>query len=82
MLLDDVRAQAERMVQRTEIVRQANHVAQRILDDADEEAAATPPRVRGLLRPAAGHLRDRARADLEDRPGRAREAPGGPAPGP
>ena len=26
------------MVQRTEIVRQANHVAQRILDDAREEA--------------------------------------------
>jgi hypothetical protein len=26
------------MVQRTEIVRQANHVAQRILDDANEEA--------------------------------------------
>ena len=37
-LLEDVRAQAERMVQRTEIVRQANHVAQRILDDANEEA--------------------------------------------
>ncbi len=37
-LLEDVRAQAERMVQRTEIVRQANQVAQRILDDAREEA--------------------------------------------
>jgi cell division septum initiation protein DivIVA len=37
-LLEEVRAQAERMVQRTEIVRQANHVAQRILDDAREEA--------------------------------------------
>ncbi len=37
-LLEEVRAQAERMVQRTEIVRQANHVAQRILDDANEEA--------------------------------------------
>ena len=36
--MDDVRAQAERMVQRTEIVRQANQVAQRILDDANEEA--------------------------------------------
>ena len=33
-----MRVQAERMVQRTEIVRQANHVAQRILDDANEEA--------------------------------------------
>jgi hypothetical protein len=37
-LLADVRVQAERMVQRTEIVRQANQVAQRILDDANEEA--------------------------------------------
>jgi signal transduction histidine kinase len=36
--LEEVRVQAERMVQRTEIVRQANHVAQRILDDANEEA--------------------------------------------
>jgi vacuolar-type H+-ATPase subunit H len=37
-LMEDVRAQAERMVSRTEIVRQANHVAQRILDDANEES--------------------------------------------
>ena len=37
-LLEEVRVQTERMVQRTEIVRQANHVAQRILDDANEEA--------------------------------------------
>ena len=37
-LMEEVRAQAERMVQRTEIVRQANTVAQRILDDANDEA--------------------------------------------
>jgi F0F1-type ATP synthase membrane subunit b/b' len=37
-LMGEVRAQAERMVQRTEIVRQANSVAQRILDDANDEA--------------------------------------------
>jgi hypothetical protein len=37
-LMEDVRVQAERMVSRTEIVRQANQVAQRILDDANEEA--------------------------------------------
>ena len=37
-LMDEVRAQAERMIARTEIVRQANRVAQRILDDANEEA--------------------------------------------
>ena len=36
--MEEVRAQAERMVQRTEIVRQANSVAQRILDDANDEA--------------------------------------------
>jgi hypothetical protein len=35
---EEVRAQAERMVSRTEVVRQANQVAQRILDDANEEA--------------------------------------------
>jgi len=39
-LMSEVRAQAEHMVQRTEIVRQANSVAQRILDDANEEARA------------------------------------------
>jgi hypothetical protein len=37
-LMDEVRVQAERMVARTDIVRQANRVAQRILDDANEEA--------------------------------------------
>ena len=40
-LMEDVRVQAERMVARTEIVRQANQVAQRILDDANEEARRT-----------------------------------------
>lgn len=37
-LMEEVRVQAERMVSRTEIVRQANQVAQRILDDANEES--------------------------------------------
>jgi hypothetical protein len=37
-LMEEVRAQAEQMVQRTEIVRQAHAIAQRILDDANEEA--------------------------------------------
>jgi len=37
-LMEDVRVQAERMVARSEVVRQANLVAQRILDDANEEA--------------------------------------------
>ena len=37
-IVDEARVQAERMVQRTEIVRQANHVAQRAVDDARAEA--------------------------------------------
>jgi hypothetical protein len=37
-LMADVRAQAEHMVSRSEVVRQANLVAQRILDDANEDA--------------------------------------------
>ena len=37
-ITEEARIQTERMVQRTEVVRQANHVAQRILDDANENA--------------------------------------------
>jgi len=37
-LMEQVRARAEHMVSRTEIVRQANQVAQRILDEANEDA--------------------------------------------
>ena len=37
-LMADVRAQAEHMVSRSEVVRQANMVAQSILDDANDEA--------------------------------------------
>ena len=37
-LMEEVRARAEHMVSRTEVVRQANQAAQRILDDAREEA--------------------------------------------
>jgi vacuolar-type H+-ATPase subunit H len=37
-LMEDVKAQAERMVSRTELVRQAKLTAQKIVDDADEQA--------------------------------------------
>jgi len=37
-LLEAARNQAERMVQRTEIVRQAQHTARRTVEDANEEA--------------------------------------------
>src|SRR5580700_3151548 len=38
-ILEAARVQAERMVQRTEIVREAAHTAQRLVDDAKEEAS-------------------------------------------
>jgi F0F1-type ATP synthase membrane subunit b/b' len=37
-ILEEARVQAERMVQRTEIVRQASHRARRILEDAEADA--------------------------------------------
>ena len=37
-LLNDARARAERMVQRTEIVREAERAAQRTVEEADDEA--------------------------------------------
>lgn len=37
-LMNDARARAERMVQRTEIVREAERVAQRRVEEADDEA--------------------------------------------
>ena len=37
-LLNDARARAERMVQRTEIVREAERTAQRTVEEADDEA--------------------------------------------
>jgi len=38
-ILDAARSRAERMVQRTEIVREAEHRAQRMVDDAREQSA-------------------------------------------
>jgi regulator of protease activity HflC (stomatin/prohibitin superfamily) len=38
-ILEQARVRAERMVQRTEIVREAAHTAQRLVDDAKEEAS-------------------------------------------
>jgi cell division septum initiation protein DivIVA len=38
-ILEAARVRAERMVQRTEIVREAAHTAQRLVDDAREEAS-------------------------------------------
>ena len=62
-IVDDARVQAERMVQRTEIVRQAEHRAVRIVEDAEADGPPDAPRGRGLRRPEARRLRDRARPD-------------------
>ena len=73
-LMDEVRAQAEHMVQRTEIVRQANAVAQRILDDANEEARALRHQAEDFVDHQAGRHGDRARPAHPHRPGRPGQA--------
>ena len=75
-ILEAARVRAERMVQRTEIVREAQHTARRTVDDARDEARRLRHRGRGLLRPEAGRLRDRPRADHQDGPRRPGEAVG------
>jgi len=73
-IVSDGRVQSERMVQRTEIVRQAEHRAVRIVEDAE------PKRARCVTRPRttstrARRLRDRARPHAETvRAGRERLA--------
>ena len=59
-ILDAARAQAERMVQRTEVVRAAEQRARQIVEAAETSSPADAPRDRGLRRPAPGQLRDRA----------------------
>ena len=61
-ILDQARARAERMVQRTEVVKATEARARKIVEAAEAEARRLQARVRGLLRPEAGQLRDRARA--------------------
>ena len=61
-ILDQARTRAERMVQRTEVVKASEARARKIVDAANDEAAPAQERGRGLLRPEAGQLRDRPRA--------------------
>ena len=75
-ILDQARSRAERMVQRTEVVKAAEHRACQIIDTAEAEARRLRHEVRGLLRPEAGQLRDRARAHDEAGGRRPREAAG------
>ena len=53
------------MVQRTEVVKAAEHRARQIIDGRRGRGPPPAPRGRGLLRPEAGQLRDRARAHHE-----------------
>ena len=80
-ILDQARARAERMVQRTEVVKASEARARKIVDAADGRGPPPENEVRGLLRPEARQLRDRARAHHEDgrlpgaRSSRVRSAP-------
>ncbi len=75
-ILDQARARAERMVQRTEVVKAADQRARQIVERGRGRSPPAAPRVRGLLRPEAGQLRDRARAAAEDRGRRPGQAAG------
>ena len=66
-LLEEVKAEAARLVSRTEIARQARSHAERVVADAEERGRADRPRGRGLLRPAARPDGDRARPPRQDR---------------
>ena len=83
-ILDAARAQAERMVQRTEVVRAAEHRARQIVDVGRGRGAPAAPRGRGLLRPALAQFEivldkvlrtvQAGRERLAHRPARARGA--------
>ena len=60
-MLEAARVQAERMVQRTEVVRAAEQRARQIMEAAEQRLAPAAPRDRGLPRPAPRQLRDPAR---------------------
>ena len=66
-LLEAARVQAERMVQRTEVVRAAEQRARQVMETADSDSRRLTPRDRGLPRPASRQLRDPARQAVEDR---------------
>ena len=66
-LLEAARVQAERMVQRTEVVRAAEQRARQVMRGRRDRLAPPAPRDRGLPRPAPRQLRDPARQAAEDR---------------
>ena len=60
-MLEAARVQAERMVQRTEVVRAAEQRARQVMETAETDSPPAAPRDRGLPRPAPRQLRDPAR---------------------
>ena len=75
-ILEQARTRAERMVQRTEVVKASEARARKIVEAATDDAARLKNEVRGLLRPEARELRDRARAHHQARRRRPAEAAG------
>ena len=75
-ILDQARTRAERMVQRTEVVKASEARARKIVERRQRRRRPPEERGRGLLRPEARQLRDRARAHDEARRRGTPEAPG------
>ena len=62
-LIADAKSRVAHMVQRTEVVKAAELRARQIVEDAEAVGPSHAPRDRGLLRPEAGQLRERAGPD-------------------
>ena len=75
-ILDQARTRAERMVQRTEVVKASEARARKIVDAATDEAARLKNEVEDFCDQKLGQLRDRPRAHHEDGRRRPSEAPG------
>ena len=65
-LLEAARVRAERMVQRTEVVRAAEQRARQVMETAEADSRRLEARDRGLPRPAPRLVRDPARQAAED----------------
>ncbi len=80
-IVQAARLQAERMVQRTEIVREAQATARRLVEDGRGRGSPAAAGGGGLLRPEAGRLRGGSGPDHQDGGGRAGEVVGDPTTG-
>ena len=78
-ILEAARVRAERMVQRTEIVREAQHTARRTVEEARDEARRLRHEAEDYCDQKLAVVRDRARAHHQDGARRPGEAVGHPA---